>query len=167
MESGLDGKSVLRGVKTLVELLSDLPSSVTTMRINGREEEGDYLLVEAMNTPAVGPRMPIAPDADMSDGLFDLVRVDAAARDSYLAYLHGLLSGGLPELDSVDVQRVQSFDFLWTGFPIHQDAVYLDTASHRMDEGVWLTVENLPGALEFWLPGEDELEATPLGAAAS
>jgi diacylglycerol kinase family enzyme len=166
-----DGKSVFRGAKTLIELLAASPSSRTHLRINGREEEGEYLLVEAMNTPAVGPRMLIAPDADMSDGLFDLVKVEANSRDSYLGYLRGLISGDLPELDSVNVERVQSFEFLWTGFPIHQDAVYQALEDHsdaaavtlRSQHGVWLQVECLPAALEFWLPEEPILE----GAAAS
>lgn len=166
-----DGKSVMRGVKTLIEILTELPSPATRMRINGREEEGEYLLVDAMNTPAFGPRIPLAQEADMGDGLLDLVRVDASSRDSYLAYLSGLVSGDLPNLDSVDVRRVSQFEFLWTGFPIHQDAVYQQWESHREEQGVWLTVEALPGALEVWLPGdvsepEDE-RASALGAAAS
>lgn len=153
-----DGKSFFRGAKTLIELLAAGPSPRTRLRINGREEEGEYLLVEAMNTPAVGPRMPIAPNADMSDGLFDLVKVDANSRDSYLAYLSGLISEDLPELDSVNVERVQSFEFLWTGFPIHQDAVYQALEDHSDQQGVWLKVECLPAALEFWLPEEPILE---------
>lgn len=149
-----EGKSVLRGVKTLIEILTELPSPTTRLRIDGQEQEGEYLLVEAMNTPAVGPRIPLAREADMSDGLLDLVRVDAASRDSHLAYLGGLVAGDLPELDSVQVDRVPSFEFLWTGFPIHQDAVYQTWEEHRSEEGLWLKVEVLPGALEFWLPGD-------------
>ncbi len=149
-----DGKSVLRGVKTLLEILTELPSPTTRLRIAGQEVEGEYLLVEAMNTPAVGPRIPLASQADMSDGLLDLVRVDAASRDSYLAYLSGLVAGDLPNLDSVQVDRVPSFEFLWTGFPIHQDAVYQTWAEHRSGDGLWMKVEALPGALEFWMPGE-------------
>jgi diacylglycerol kinase family enzyme len=164
-----EGKSVLRGFKILAEILSDLPSPTTVMRVNGRQEEGQYLLVEALNTPAIGPRIPLAREADMSDGLLDLIRVDASSRDSYLAYLRGLISGALPELESVQLERVRSFDFLWSGFPVHQDAVYQELESYRTDEGIWMTVEVLPGALEFWLPSCEEAEhAQPgIGAAAS
>lgn len=154
-----DGKSVLRGVKTLIEILTELPSPTTRLRIEGQEVEGQYLLLEAMNTPAVGPRIPLAREADMSDGLLDLVRVDATARDSYLAYLSGLVAGDLPDLDSVQVDRVRSFEFFWTGFPIHQDAVYQTWEEHRPADGVWMKVEALPGALEFWLPGDPSGEA--------
>lgn len=153
-----DGKSVLRGVKTLVEIVTELPSPTTRLRIDGQEEVGEYLLVAAMNTPQFGPRIPLAPEADPGDGLFDLVRVDAASRDSLLGYLRGLVSGDLPRLDSVDVRRVRSFEFLWTGFPIHQDAVHLAFDDHRDEQGVWLKVEVLPAALEFWIPGTPEAE---------
>lgn len=149
-----EGKSILRGVKTLFEIVSELPSSVTRLRLDGREEEGEYLLVAAMNTPQFGPRIPLAPDADLSDGLFDLVRVDAEARDSLLAYLGGLVSGELPALGSVDVRKVKGFEFHWTGFPIHQDAVHHTFEEHRDAWGVWLKLEVLPAALEFWMPGQ-------------
>jgi diacylglycerol kinase (ATP) len=152
-----DGKSVLRGVKTLLEVLSELPAQTTRLRLNGQEEEGEYLLLDAMNTPAVGPRIPLARQADMSDGLLDLVRVEAGARDSYLAYLTGLLSGEFAQLDSVQVQRVREFEFFWTGFPIHQDAVYQQWERQGAEHGVWVRVEVLPAALELWLPGEPAL----------
>lgn len=148
-----EGKSVLRGIKTLVDLLGEQPSRTVRLRLDGEEFEDDFLLMEAMNARAIGPRLTLSPEADMSDGLFELVRVRARDLEPYLAYLEALLNGDVPELRSVQVDRVKRFEFLWNGFPIHQDAEYEEA---RTDEPVWTEVEVLPGALELWLPGEDE-----------
>jgi diacylglycerol kinase family enzyme len=149
-----DGKSIIRGAQTLMEVVSQSPARRTCLRFDGKEEEREYLLVEGMNTPALGYRITLAAEADVSDGKLDLVRVDATARDSYLQYLNGIVSGSLHELDSVTVDRVSHFDFLWDGFPIHQDAEYQEWLDYRSQSGVWVRVEVLPGALEFWLPEE-------------
>ncbi len=157
-----DGKSFLRGMKTLLEVLSGSPAPRCRLRWNGHEEDGEYLLLEAMNTPAVGPRIPLAPQADLTDGLFDLIRVDDSSRESYLTYLSSLISEELANLESVRVERLRSFEFFWTGFPIHLDAVFIETEKYRDRDGIWLEVTVLPGALEFWLP-----KVVTVGAAAS
>lgn len=154
-----EGKSVLRGAQTMLKLLTEDPTPRCRMRVNGEEEEGDYLLVEAMNTPAVGPRMPLAPEADMTDGKIDLVRVRAENRDSYTAYLKGMLKEELPELSSVQTDRVSRFEFFWDGFAIHQDAEYRDLGDFYSGEGAWVEVELLHHALEFWLPAREALKA--------
>jgi diacylglycerol kinase family enzyme len=57
---------------------------------DGRDLSGEYLLVEAMNLPVVGPRVPLAPAADPGDGLLDLVRVAPHERDALLTYVRCL-----------------------------------------------------------------------------
>ncbi len=154
-----DGKSFLRGMKTLVEVLAESPAPPCCLRWDGHEEEGEFLLLEAMNTPAVGPRMPLAPQADPSDGHFDLIRVDDRSRDSYLTYLSSLIADELPNLDSVRIDKVQSLEFLWTGFPIHLDAEFLQAEQYRERNGIWLQLAVMPSALEFWLPGDSSVAA--------
>ena len=146
-------------MKTLVEVLAESPAPPCRLRWDGHEEEGEFLLLEAMNTPAVGPRMPLAPQADPSDGYFDLIRVEQSSRDSYVTYLSSMIADELPNLDSVRHDRVTSLQFFWTGFPIHFDAVFLETDKYRDRSGVWLELAVMPGALEFWLPGEPSVAA--------
>ena len=43
---------------------------------DGLDLSGDYLAVEILNIRFVGPNVPLAPDADPSDGLLDVVLVD-------------------------------------------------------------------------------------------
>lgn len=144
-----EGKSIFRGLKTMVEILSEQPSRKVRLRMDGEEFEEDFIIMEAMNARAIGPRLTLSPDASMTDGMLELVRVRARDLESYLAYLEALLSSEVPELRSVHVDRVRRFEFLWNGFPVHQDAEYQVSPS---EEGVWTEIEVLPGALEMWLP---------------
>lgn len=148
-----DGKSFLRGAKTLVDMMATAPSHHFQLRLDGREEEGDYLLLEAMNMGAIGPRIPVAPSAKSHDGLLDVVRIDAERKDSYFAYLSALVNDELAQLDSVLIDRVKKVEFRWNGFPIHQDASYIDMKDKDIDlEDAWVSIDLLPNHLEFWLP---------------
>lgn len=149
-----DGKSFLRGCKTLIELLTDLPSRRLQMKIDGREEEGEYILVEAMNMGALGPRLGLAPNADPSDGLLDIVRIKASERESYLTYLTSLLSGKVEELESVEITRAKKLELLWEDFPLHQDASYLNGKDRPPGpKETWITIELLESGLTFLVPG--------------
>lgn len=148
-----DGKSFLRGAKTLMELMVELPSRRVQMRLDGKEEEGEYLMVEAMNMGAIGPRLGFAPKADPSDGYFDLIRIRADQRESYVTYLSSLVSGDFQELESVESTRVKKLEMRWDGFPIHQDASCISYEND--DDSVpdrWVTFELLHHNMEFLVP---------------
>jgi diacylglycerol kinase family enzyme len=55
--------------------------------------EGEYLLAEVLNTPAVGPNLLLAKGVDPSDGMFDVVTAGEADRDALEAYLEGRRRG--------------------------------------------------------------------------
>jgi diacylglycerol kinase (ATP) len=147
-----DGKSFLRGAKTLLELMVELPSRYVQMRVDGKEEEGEYLLVEAMNMGAIGPRLGFASDADPSDGYFDLVRIRADQRESYVTYLRSLISGDFQELESVERTRVKKLEMKWDGFPVHQDASCISYDPEEFVPDSWITFELLQHNMEFLIP---------------
>jgi diacylglycerol kinase family enzyme len=57
------------------------------VHLDGKDLSGDYLLLETMNIPSIGPNLVLAPDADPSDGLLDVVLVPGDERDNLLEYL--------------------------------------------------------------------------------
>jgi diacylglycerol kinase family enzyme len=57
------------------------------MEADGRDLTGNYLLVEAMNTPSIGPCVDLAPMAQSGDAWLDLVLVRPGDRDQMNAYL--------------------------------------------------------------------------------
>jgi len=133
-----------------------------------------------LNTPAFGPSVKLAPQADPGDGWFDLVVVREDNRDSLLAYASSLLSEALPDLPSVEVQRTRCVEIEWPGdFPFNLDGEVrpwrepapedqeVTAPGHNPPAGTQtggrVRVELLPKALEFWLPLPEapETEAGP------
>jgi diacylglycerol kinase (ATP) len=43
------------------------------IELDGRDVSGAYLLVEIMNVPLLGPRLPLSPSSNPADGIFELV----------------------------------------------------------------------------------------------
>ena len=69
------------------------------MALDGTDLSGEYLLVEAMNIPLAGPNVPLAPGADFSDGLLDLVMVTEREREAVEEYLRARLAGEAAPLE--------------------------------------------------------------------
>lgn len=148
-----DGKSFLRGLKTLMEVLGTYQPCEVKIRIDGVARTGEFLLVEAMNMGAIGPRLKLAPNTRPDDGLFDLLLVERSERENYLSYIKALMNGELPKLDGIMSRRVKKLEVEWTGFPLHQDASYLAWPEDReMNEPMWVTIELVHRSFEFWIP---------------
>lgn len=161
------GKSIPRGIRTLLDTLKDYQPKFIHVNLDGEDLSGSYLLVEVMNTPTVGLRFMLAPDAIPDDGLFDLVLIHANQRENYLEYLAGVLLGKLDLSPAVSIQRGRHLEIAWRGFPFHLDAEVfagLDGREEKGDSddayaansldvaGPYLQVELEQQAIHFLLP---------------
>lgn len=54
---------------------------------DGVDLSGDCFFVAAFNTPSIGPRLALAPDADPGDGFLDLLVITEQERDALARYL--------------------------------------------------------------------------------
>lgn len=61
--------------------------------LDDRDISGEYLLIEALNFPYIGPNLHLAPKADPSDGRLDIVLVPATEGRALDAYLSRLQAG--------------------------------------------------------------------------
>lgn len=150
-------KSILRAVRAFTQTLPDYEAQPFTMALDGEDISGDFLLVEVLNTTAFGPRLKVAPEADVADGLFEVVRVRARERESFVQYVLSLVAEELDELPSVEVSRGSRLEVAWTGFSVHVDGeLHPDDEEQRacgnQSGKEKLLVEVMPQALEFWLP---------------
>ena len=75
------------------------------IRADGVDLSGDYFLVEILNIPSIGPRIPIAPRADPSDGKLDLVLAGEPDRALLLRGVDRILAG---EEVSIALRTVQA-----------------------------------------------------------
>lgn len=166
------GKSVLRSVKAFTDIFTSGQSYQTSLICDGEEVEGNFLLVEALNTTAVGPRLKFAPDATPGDGLLNIVCIHESDRTGFMDYLRSLIAEDLHNLETVTVCKAREVRLEWDGFAVHIDAElrppgvqeeengnFALSGTRQFDSGA-LKIEVLPGAVELWLPpeGEDENE---------
>jgi diacylglycerol kinase (ATP) len=165
-----EGKSVLRSIEALTQTLNDYEASYCRLLLDGKDISGTYILVEALNTPAFGPRIKAAPKADPSDGFLEVLCVRDEERPGFLSYLTSLLREELDELPSVEVNKGRKLEINLQGVSFHVDGEVRwlgkesegDQGDRKQDgisgqgkkDGV-ICVEILPGALEFWLPETD------------
>ena len=161
------GKSILRGIESILDGLSDYqePKSFQ-ITLDGQDISGEYLLVEVLNTPTIGPRLQLSAHTDPQDGLFNVVRVVDDGQNGLLDYVTSLLKGTIDEHPNVLVNQGRSIEILWDGFPVHLDDQVLpikeQANGEEGDPGVpepdpfTLKVDILPKVLELWLPNLDE-----------
>jgi diacylglycerol kinase (ATP) len=92
---GLEGERKVRaGLEMLREATADATPRPWELSLDGEDLSGEYLAVEALNLPQIGPHMPLSPDADPGDGLMDLVLVSAADRPAMLEWIDTLRDDG-------------------------------------------------------------------------
>ena len=156
-----EGKSVTRALTALTGTVRSYVPLDLKLRLDGHDLSGAFLLAEALNTTATGPRLQLAPDASTSDGLLDVVLVDGEERDSALQYLRCLVTADLQALPSVRTERGQRLEICWTGQAFHVDG---EVRPPRGDEELppvvheegWVEIEILPGAIELFVPQPEE-----------
>jgi diacylglycerol kinase (ATP) len=97
--AGLTGHEIDRALLLLRRITEEHAPRNRRVRLDGSDLSGDYLLVEAMNIPLLGPNVPLAPEADSSDGLLDLVLVTGRERIGIEDYLRARLGGAATRLE--------------------------------------------------------------------
>jgi diacylglycerol kinase family enzyme len=84
---------VAAAVRVFYEELKRLKATHRTVIIDGTRMSRDLLMFEILNVRSVGPNLVLAPEANPSDGLFDVVFAETEHRKELLAYLGALMQG--------------------------------------------------------------------------
>ena len=148
-----------RDLKIMREILADYPAHRCQVTLDGQDLSGDYLAIHAMNIPTIGPNVRLAPGADSSDGLFDVVRVMPGDRMALRNYLTARLDEKHPPL-ALPVTRGRELRIRWAGSRVHvDDEVWPDeeTAASGAgwssdDGGIELEVVMSPTPLQVLIP---------------
>jgi diacylglycerol kinase family enzyme len=132
-------------VQTFREVLARLEPQRWTVSVDGREYHGEFLLVEVLNIPSIGPNLVLSDEANPRDGLFSVVIATEQHRgvlDDYL--VHRIRGGELPlSMPPLHATRVE----IRGSTEVHVDDQLLRTESPQT---VAMTIE--PSVLQF-LPG--------------
>jgi diacylglycerol kinase (ATP) len=77
-----------------VDMVATLEPRAYAMRIGDQEIAGDYLLVEVLNTPLIGPGVRLTSDVSPADGLLSVIAVAASERAALIDYFESLRHDG-------------------------------------------------------------------------
>lgn len=139
--TGLTGHAIDRALLLLQRIIAERAHRFRRLILDGSDLSGEYLLVEVMNMPLVGPNIPLAPGADYGDGHLEVVTVTDREREVLAEYVKARLSGGAapPKLTTRRAARV---------------AMHASPGELHVDDGAWRP--ELPEGQDQ--PGPDEGE---------
>ena len=144
-------------VKSVLEILRERLPSFTPIplqiALDGRDMSGEYILVEVMNTSYIGPNLCLAPHANPSDGLLDIVTVAREERENLLQCLSYCIEGKQP-YPNLTLRKAHELKIAWDGFTVHiDDEVWPATASEFPISFNSIEVKLNRHALEFLAAG--------------
>ena len=142
--------SVVRLLRARLDQCKAVPYAV---KLDGRDCSGEYVLVEVMNIPSIGPNLRLSPGADPSDGLLDVVLLAEDERAEFREHLQAFFPNG-DDTPSLTVHHARRVELVWDGFDVHLDDEPWpedDKAKPRPPARIVLTLE--AHAIEFLQPG--------------
>jgi len=101
------------------DVATDLAARLCTVTLDGGEVTGEFLAIEVLNVPAVGPNLVLSPDADPSDGLLTVVMAEQQHREVLVEYLKRSAEGEAGVL-ALPVRHVRTIDIAGGG-QVHVD----------------------------------------------
>jgi len=101
------------------DVAADLASRPCTVTADAERIEGDFLAIEVLNVPAVGPNLVFSPDADPSDGLLTVVIAEQRHRQVLAEYLKRKAAGESAAL-ALPVRQARTIEIVGGG-QVHVD----------------------------------------------
>ena len=113
--------------------------------MDGSRRTGDFLLVEVLNTRAVGPNLEFAPSASTSDGLLSVVTAREGDRQALADYIANRLAGreGRLELATETANCVEIDD---------PEALHVDDELVQVPGGVTASIRIAAAAVDVLVP---------------
>jgi diacylglycerol kinase family enzyme len=140
-------------LQMLKDRLRHCPVTRIQATLDGQDISGEYVLLEAMNIPFVGPNLFLAPHGDPSDGCLDVALVNAAEREELQGCLSGWQRGTLCR-PNLTTHRGRHLQIEWTGFHVHfDDELWPQEGDAVPREGATIEVRLGAESVEFLEPG--------------
>lgn len=126
-----DGEEKIDSVlRILAERLPKYRSKQLTVRLDGKELSGEYVLLEALNIRYVGPSLDLAASAKISDGLLDVIFVRESERDELKKYLSDTRKSKQSRV-TLPRRRGRHLQVEWPSSPIHIDDKHWPNATDQ------------------------------------
>lgn len=134
--------------------LEGCPAIPLKMSLDGRELSGEYVLLEAMNIPSIGPNLRLAAGADPGDGLIDLVLVSNGEREKLHDYLSKRIANQ-PCAPGLTTHRGRQLRIECNEYRVHiDDDVWPEQGKHPPFSPIIIDVGLHAESLELLAPSE-------------
>jgi diacylglycerol kinase (ATP) len=121
-DARLLGRETDRALHLLIEILGEATPRRWEIASDGEDLGGEYPAVEILNGCFVGPNVPLAIDADSTDGRLEIVRIADSDRAALIDYLDRRLRQASAALPSLTTVQVESLEIVAPpGIPLHLD----------------------------------------------
>jgi len=153
-------KPVERGLERLKAVAKRAEPVEVSALIDGRDISGEYLMLEAVSLPYVGPNLHLSSDSKPGDGQFAVVLVTKADRAKLIEYLEHWKDDRehvamLPQL------RGRRLQLEWNGFPLHIDDKLFPKEDTKAKEMAGRVEARIGGCtVEFLIPGDPRAPAS-------
>lgn len=131
-------------IDILIDIAKSHKAGKAVIMCDGMIIKGHFLLVEVMNIQYIGPNIRLAPGADPSDGLFDLVMVPEKKRAELIDFLEKMKEGKVGEEKFAHILRSKKVKLKCNGGSVHADDILI--TNHK---GKSFTLEAGYGSLDF------------------
>ena len=91
------------------------------VEVDGIDRSGQFIAVEALNIRHAGPSIPVAPDAEVGDGVLDVVLIGPAEREALLDYIDQRLAQHEIKPPSFMTYRGKRVEIAVDGVPMRID----------------------------------------------
>lgn len=115
-----DDRGLTRDLRYLAAVLRRMRPQAWQIEADGQDLSGEYYVCEVMNIRSVGPNLWLAPEADPTDGYFDLVLVGENERPRLRHYLAARVAGHEAEM-YLPTHRVRQVTIVAAGAEVHID----------------------------------------------
>jgi diacylglycerol kinase (ATP) len=129
-------------MQQMLKVAANMKPQLCTLEVDGVTFRGRLLLAEIMNIKTVGPNLLLAPDADPSDGLLDVVYITEDDRQALMDFIQGQIDGREKPLAAHRL-RGRNVKLICESFPLHVD----DKLHESNKDG--LIIDLRKGLLEF------------------
>jgi diacylglycerol kinase (ATP) len=135
-------KRLAEAMRYLSRLAKEFSGADCELLLDDEIVGGDFLLLEIANMGSIGPNLDLVPNADPSDGCFDVIWVERDRRNEWREYLRAQRRGEQAEAP-VSARRCRRVVFREVDVPVHVDGkVFLTMATP-------ISIRAQAGALEL------------------
>ena len=125
-DTGFEPEEMLKiALHHLYRIVGSYKPKSAKIFIDGKDFSGEYIMVEVVNIPSIGPNLQLASNALADDQQFNIVLIPETERKNLLSYIQNKIQGR--ESDPVFPQiHGKNIEIEWSGTDCHVDDKLID-----------------------------------------